>query len=584
MKTFFQSFFGSLAALIVFSILLIVFVFSMAAALSSKEKSKVDANSVLVIDLSLPYREIQPANPIAEFTGNADSEIPSLYNLIRMIHHAKTDASIRGIYIKSNLSLNGFASSEALRDALEDFKQNKKFVIAYGDFMTQGAYYVASVADKVYCNPKGMVQWKGLAVELMFMKRALDKLEIQPQIFYAGKFKSATEPLREEKMTEANKLQTTVLLNDIYSQMMMSVGYSRNIDTATLSKLANDGAIQTVDDAVKYKLIDEAVYDDEVKAEIRQKLGLKKDAKISFVSSGKYLDAVDLGNSSSNKIAVIYAEGEIVYGKGEDGQIASDEFRKMITTVRTDNNVKAVVLRVNSPGGSSLASEIIWRELSLLKKEKPLIVSMGNYAASGGYYISCNADSIFAEPNTLTGSIGVFSVIPNISGFMNNKLGITFDGVKTSTYADFPNIVRPLTESEKQIMQHMTDNVYADFKTRVANGRRMSVEYVDSIAQGRVWTGKRAVEIGLADRLASLDEAIAAAAKMAKLKDYNIKQYPEPKSFLEQLLKGKSTSVVNEKIKQEIGEDNFNLWKQIKQVKETMGSVQARLPFDIRFN
>jgi protease-4 len=585
MKNFFLSFFGALTALIVFAILAIVFIVAIASAASSKQETTVAANSVLVIDLSRSYLEQQPLNPLAEISGDPDSRTPSLYELVSMIKHATTDASIRGIYIKSNASANGFASAEALRDALNDFKKNKKFVIAYGDYITQGAYYVASVADKVYCNPKGMFQWKGMAVELSFMKRTLEKLEIHPQIFYAGKFKSATEPLREEKMTDANRLQTTVLLNDIYGEMLSSIGKSRNIDTATLSKLANEMAIETVEDAVKYKLIDAAKYDDQVKAEIREKLGLKKDAAISFISTGKYADAINLFHSSSkDRIAVIYAEGEIVYGKGEDGQIGSDDFRKMISKVRTDNNVKAVVLRVNSPGGSSLASEIIWRELSLLKKEKPLIVSMGNYAASGGYYISCDADSIFAEPNTLTGSIGVFSILPDISGFMTNKLGITFDGVKTGNYADFPTITRPLTDAEKSIMQRMVDNIYTDFKTRVSAGRKKEIGFVDSIAQGRVWTGKRAIEVGLVDRLGNMDDALAAAAKLAKLKDYKIKQYPEPKSFWEQLFKDKSSTVVNEKIKAEIGEENFNYWKQLKYVRQTMGTTQARMPFDIRFN
>lgn len=344
-------------------------------------------------------------------------------------------------------------------------------------------------------------------------------------------------------------------------------------------------SVETVDDAVKYKLIDAAKYDDEVKSEIREKLGLKKDADISFISTGKYADAIDLFRSSSkDRIAVIYAEGEIVYGKAEDGQIGSDDFRKMISKLRTDNNVKAVVLRVNSPGGSSLASEIIWRELSLLKKEKPLIVSMGNYAASGGYYISCGADSIFAEPNTLTGSIGVFSMLPDISGFMTNKLGITFDGVKTGNYADFPTVTRPLTDAEKAIMQRMVDNIYTDFKTRVSEGRKKEIGFVDSIAQGRVWMGKRAIEAGLVDRLGNMDDALAAAAKLAKLKDYKIRQYPEPKSFWEQLFKDRSSSVVNEKIKAEIGEENFNYWKQLKYLRQNMGTAQARMPFDIRFN
>jgi protease-4 len=339
MKTFFQSFLGAFAALIIFCVLGMFIFAGIASVLTTKEKSAVSEKSVLVIDLGMPYRELQPSNPFAEIINNPDNEIPSLYELIRLVRHAKTDAAIRGIYIKSNISTNGFAASEELRNELEDFRKNKKFVIAYGDYTMQGAYYIASVADKVYCNPQGIFQWKGMSVQLAFIKNTLQKLEIEPQIFYAGKFKSATEPLREEKMTEANRLQTTVLLEDIFGNVLSAVAKSRGLDTATLRRLSDDMSIQTVEDAVKYKLIDGAKYDDQVKEEIRVLNGLKKDEKINFITPGRYADAVDYKmNASKNRIAVIYAEGEIVYGKGEEGQIASDDFRKLISKIRTDDN------------------------------------------------------------------------------------------------------------------------------------------------------------------------------------------------------------------------------------------------------
>lgn len=549
------------------------------------DKVVVASNSVLYIDLNKTFKDRRTDVALAQLIEGDDVLTPPLYDVLRLIAHAKNDASIKGIYLKCIGNPNGLATSEELRAALADFKESDKFIIAYGDYITQKAYYVANVADKIYCNPKGGLEWMGYASQLFFVKNMLLKLEIEPQIFYAGKFKSATEPLREEKMTEANRLQTMVWLGDLYEQLLLTTSHSRGIDTAQLQEYADKGLVQTARDAVNYNLIDGVRYDDEVKAEIRSLLEIDESDKIKFVQLGNYAKAVSLDAYERDKIAIVYAEGDIVYGKGEMGQVGSDEFRSIFARLRNDKNTRAVVLRINSPGGSSLASEIIWREAEMLKAEgKPVVVSMGDLAASGGYYIAAPADSIFTRSNTLTGSIGVFGILPNMEGLFKNKLGITFDEVKTGQYATLGSATRPLTAPEKLFIQASVDSVYLDFKTRVAEGREKDLSYVDSIAQGRVWTGKRAVAIGLADKIGGLKDALDCAARMADLEKYSIREYPEPVSLLD-MVKGRYSKTVRAKaIKEELGETGFALYKQMKQLEKSTEGVQARLPFDISVN
>jgi len=587
-RSFFKFFFASLLALVIFTVLGFIILMSVVGGLASSlstEKVTVSAKSVLYIDLSKSFKDRKSDNTLEQILQGDEVVTPSLYDAIRLIEHAKTDSSIRGIYLKCNGNGNGFGTSEELRSALVNFKESNKFIIAYGDYIDQKAYYVANAADKIYCNPKGLLEWMGYASQLMFLKNTLKKLEIEPQIFYAGKFKSATEPLREEKMTDANRLQTMVWLGDLYTQLLLTTSATRGIDTATLHEYANKNLLQTAWDAAKYNLIDGIKYDDEVKSEIRERLDIEKDEKIKFVQIGNYAKAVSLSSFQKDRIAVVYAEGDIIYGKAEMGQVSSDEYRALFTKLRTDKNIKGVVLRVNSPGGSSLASEIIWREAELLKKEgKPLVVSMGDLAASGGYYISAPADSIFTQGNTLTGSIGVFGILPNMEGLFKNKLGITFDEVKTAEHATFGSVSRPLTEVEKKFMQATIDSIYHDFKTRVSEGRKKDMDYVDSIAQGRVWTGRRAVEIGLADKLGGLSDAIACAARMADIEKYSIREYPEPLSLLDMLKSGYSKNIKTQSIKEELGETGFEVYNQLKRVRQATQGVQARLPFDITVN
>ena len=586
MKGFFKTFFASLLALVIFTILGVIILIGFVVSATSADKPVVGNNAVLVLDLSNTFKEQSEDNPVNALINKTENEVPTLYDMIRMIHHAKTDSLVKGIYILCSNNPNGFAASEELRKALLDFKTSKKFVVAYGETITQKGYYVGNTADQLYCHPQGGIEWSGFVSNLYFLKGLLDKLEIQPQIFYAGKFKSATEPLRETKMTDANRLQTSVWLGDLYSRFLEAASASRKIDTAILRKLAVEGTIQTAHDALANNLVDGLKYDDEVKAFINKRLKAGEQSKINFVGFSEYGKAVEYKqNYGSEKIAIIYASGDIVSGSGDNEEVGSDAFRNIIRKAREDKDVKAIVFRVNSPGGSSLASEVIWREISLAKKEKPVVVSMGDVAASGGYYISCNADSVFADENTITGSIGVFSIVPNFESFFKNKLGISFDRVKTAPYADMGSGDRPLNETEKRFFQAGTDSIYHVFKTRVANGRKKNIEYIDSIAQGRVWTGARGIGVGLVDRIGTLDDAINCAAKMAKITSgYYVKEFPEKKGLLEQIMNSYKKSIKKDLIKEEIGEQPMQLIKQMKQVKQMIGVPQTRIPFMLDVN
>ena len=577
MRSFFKIFFASFLSLVIFFLICLFLLVAFITALASKDKPDVPSKSVLVIDLSQGYHERMQNNPLSVVNG--ENDIPGLYDVIRLINHAKTDNDISGIYIEADANSNGFASSNELRNALLDFKTSKKFIIAHGDVMTQGAYFVASVADKIYLNPSGVLDWKGFAISFAFVKDLLDKLDIQPQIFYAGKYKSATEIFRTNQMTPENKLQTTVWLSDIYNYFLVQCSKTRGIDTATLHQLANTAAVQMPHDAVKYKLVDALKYDDEIKTELKQRLGIGKTDKLSLVSVDNYNEAVNTKKYASDRIAVIYAEGDIVDGQGTNENIGGDHFRNLIRKARLDNSVKPIVLRVNSGGGSALASDIIWRETQMARQDKkPVIVSFGDVAASGGYYISCGADSIFSSPNTITGSIGVFGIIPNIGGFFKNKLGITFDGVKTAPYADGPNIYRPMTDAEKQIAQNGVNRIYLQFKQRVAQGRKKDINYIDSIAQGRVWSGEDALQLGLVDKIGSLQDAINCAARMAKLDKYGLKEYPESRSWLDNLLH-KEKNEPAAMIREQLGDEQYKIYTEMLRIKEMTNSTQALLPF-----
>jgi protease-4 len=578
MKSFFKTFFAALLALIIFSLLGFFILIGIAAAFSTDEKVAVAQNSVLVIDASETFLEQSKNDPFSELMNKKNGKQPSLSELIGLLNYAKKDSNIKGIYIKCAENSNGYAATEEIRKALIDFKKSNKFIVAYAETISQKGYMMANVADQIYTHPQGGMEWSGFNYETMFLKGLIDKLEIEPQIFYAGKFKSATEPFRYTQMSEANKLQTGIWLNSIYSNFIQGAAEMRKLNADSIKAFANEGKVQNAKDALKYRLVDGLIYDDQLKKIISKKLRLVDETKISFVSINNYAESIALRGTGSGKIAVIYAEGDVVMGKGQNEAIASDDYRALIQKIRNDKSIDAVVLRVNSPGGSALASDIIWREIDLLKKEKPVVVSMGDVAASGGYYIACGADSIFADANTITGSIGVFSVIPNAEKFLKNKLGITFDRVKTGQYADAPSATRSLTITEQRFLQAGVDSVYFTFTSRVATGRQKSVAYIDSIAQGRVWTGADAIKVGLVDKIGTLNDALASAAKMAKLKGYSIKSYPESRSFIEEFFEGYKNEVKAKAIQQEIGIEQWQVLQQLKSIKQIMGQPQARLP------
>ncbi|WP_205514441.1 signal peptide peptidase SppA [Longitalea arenae] len=580
MKSFFKIFLASLLAFFVICVIIIFVFIGFVTNIASKDKVKTGAKAVLEIDLGRTYPEVGVENPLARFSGKDDGDMPSLYDVVRLIKYAKTDSAVKGIYIKCGNNGNGMGASQEIRNALLDFKSSGKFIYAYGDVITQGGYAVGNVATKIYCNPEGGVDWRGYAVELAYVKGLLQKLEIEPQIFYAGKFKSATEPFRETSMTEANRLQLSVMLGDMYGRFLEQTAEARRLDTATLHQYANEYRIQYAADAVKYGLIDGLKYDDEVKSEIAAKLGGVKLEKLNLINIQKYAKAVEYKRDGADKIAVIYAQGDIVDGKGDQDRIGSVTYRDLVRKARLDEKIKAIVIRINSGGGSALASENIWRELTLARKVKPVVVSFGDVAASGAYYLSCNADSIFAQTNTITGSIGVFTLLPNMQKFFNDKLGITFDGVKTAPQADMLTATKPLTPAQKVYLQNSVDSIYFTFKERVAQGRKKDISYIDSIGQGRVWSGSRALQLGLVDRMGGLDDAIACAARMAKTSDYRLREYPEPHNVLEMIFGGYKEEAAQSALQKELGEDGLKTFKAIKRVKAMIGVTQARLPFE----
>ena len=586
MRGFFKIVFATLIALVLFTVIGIFVLIGIISSAASSDKPTIGSKAVLVLNLDQPFKEQHQEDPFATFLNDNEDDVPSLSETILLINHAKTDTSIKCLYIQCADNANGFATSEEIRKAILSFKKSGKYVLAYGEVISQKGYYIGSAADAIYCNPQGGVDWDGFSTNMVFLKGMLDKLEIQPQVFYAGKFKSATEPLRATQMTDANKLQTGVWLGELYTHFISTTSASRKKDSTEFRNLALNGSIRTAFDAKHYGLVDGLKYDDEIKSILLKKLSQEEKVKINFVSLGDYKAAVEYNKTGDSKVALVFASGDIVSGNGSNDQVGSDNFKNLLRKIRLDKDIKAVVFRVNSPGGSALASEVIWRELQLMKKEKPVVVSMGDVAASGGYYIACNADSVFANANTITGSIGVFSIVPNMQSFFKNKIGVTFDGVKTAPYADMGGIDKPLNDFEKHFFQSSVDSIYHTFKTRVSNGRKKSMDNVDSLAQGRVWTGTHAIKNGLVDRIGTLEDAIECAVRMAKIKnsDYKLREYPEKKSILDQIMSGYKKSISEKLISTQIGIDELNLLKELKELKQMKGVPQAKMPFLITVN
>lgn len=586
MKQFFKFVLATIVGMIAVGVIMLFVVIGIIATATSDKKVTVEDNSILTISLKTNIPERTPNNPLAglDFLGFDDEKQLGLNDILASIKKAKTDDHIKGIYLTDSYLMAGQATAEEIRNALIDFKKSKKFIIAYSEVYTQGFYYLASVADKVYINPKGIFEFAGMSSQITFFKGALDKLGIEAQIIKVGTYKSAVEPFFLDKMSDANRQQVTSYLGSLYNQFLTGVSASRKINKDSLYVMANELRVHYPADALKYKLVDGLKYKDEVLDELKKRtdISLSKDLKgVDLAAYAKDSGADETGDKdkdSGNQVAMIYASGEITGGQGDDNTIGSERISAALRKARLNDKVKAVVLRVNSPGGSSLASDVIWREVSLTKKVKPVIVSMGDYAASGGYYISCAADSIFAEPNTVTGSIGIFAILPNMQNFLNNKLGITFDGVKTGKFADLGDVSRPLTPEEHVILQDEINHGYDDFTKAVATGRKKSQEYINSIGQGRVWTGEQALKIGLVDRLGNINDAIASAAKKAKLKDYKVVAYPEQKGFFKGLGDDVQTRVKTHMLKSELG-NSYQYYSQLQTLQGMIRVPQARLPF-----
>lgn len=578
---------ATIVGLFIFSLISILILVKIADI--SDKKVKIKENSVLRLKLTKPIVERSKDSPFSglDIPGMGNKGNIGLLELKKAILHAKTNPNIKGIYLETEMVVSGFAKLEEIRNALIDFKKSGKFIVAYGENYTEGAYYLTSVADHIYLNPIGLVELNGLNADVMFVKGLLEKIGVKPEIFKVGEFKSAVEPLILDKMSEPSRLQTESYLNSLYNFYLKNVAASRNISFEQLNIISDSMLVKTPEDALKYKLITQIGYEDEVETALRKTLKVKTEDKINFVTLEKYNKFIEDEwkdndeDLADNKIAVVFASGEISSGKGEDEKIGSESLAAEIRKLRLDKKVKAIVLRINSPGGSALASDVIWREVVLTQKVKPIIASMSDVAASGGYYIAMACDTIVAQPNTITGSIGIFGVLFNVQDLLNNKLGITVDGVKTGAFSDLGNGTRPLRDNERRIIQNQVERGYEIFTTKAAQGRHMDIEALKKIASGRVWSGLEAKENGLVDVLGGLEDAIQIAATKAKLKkeDYRLRYYPQEKNFFESFFKDSQEEAKVAALQAELGE-LYPFYQSIQKIKNIQG-VQARMPYDI---
>jgi|UniRef100_UPI004047E4B6 protease IV len=575
-----------IVGLFVFSIVAVLLFFGLIgiAASSSEKEVSLGENSILHLDLNgrtLVERTSEEDLAFGSFLNPFGGEnTAGLVNLKKAIAEAKTNANIKGIYLNAGLFSAGQAGLLELREALQDFKESDKFIVAYDEAYSEGGYFLASIADEIYVNPLGGIDFNGYSSEGIFLKGFFEKVGIKPEVFRVGEFKSAVEPFILDKMSPENRLQTQYFLDDINQHALALIAETRGIPSDSIQLINNQMLVRKPIDAVTYKLATSLKYEDEVHQILKEKLGLKEEDQISTIN------ATDLGGlakskniTSKNRIAVILAEGDIVDGNVE-GAISSEKFAKEIRKARKDENIKAIVLRVNSPGGSILASEVIWREMSEAKKAKPLIVSMGEVAASGGYYIAAPADTIVAQPNTITGSIGIFGILFNVQELINDKLGVTTDVVSTGELSDFGNMARPLTEVERTIIQSSVEDGYETFISRVAEGRGMHPDSVRKVASGRVWTGTQAKARGLVDVLGGLDTAVGiAAAKIKAGDDYRVVYYPEKKQWFEELILTFSDQVQTRMLQSQLGE-HYPFYQKIQGLKHYQG-VQVRMPQEV---
>jgi len=580
-KFMFASMLGSFLTILILTVIL-VGIIAIIAVSASDDEVVIDKNTVLVMKLDKSIVDRAPRMPVFAFTG---TEKPTgLTDILKNLKKAKADKNITGIYLDLSGVAASMATIEEIREGLLDFKKSGKFIWSYSEGYDQKAYYLATAGDKIYLNPQGIVFFKGLDANVMFLKGTLEKLDIKVQVIRHGKFKAATEPLFLDKMSPENRKQITELLAALWDKMLNGISETRQISKEELNRTADSLKLGKAEEALKYKFIDQIAYKDEFLNDLRKKLGLKEKAKIKSIMMDKYTNVADpeKQSTSKDKIAVIYAQGSIGSGEGDDQNIGSERISKAIRKAREDDKVKAIVFRINSGGGDGLASDVIWREVQLAAKVKPVVASFGDVAASGGYYIACAASKILAEPNTITGSIGVFGLIPNFEGLMKNKLGITFDEAITNKNAGFIPVQRPLTPFEYAIIQKEIETFYDNFITKVAEGRKMTKANVDSIGQGRVWSGTDAKKIGLIDEFGGLTQAVNVAAEMAKLKSYRLMSLPEQKDPYQQIIDEIFGNSPESRIQNLLGED-FKYYKVIKDLREMKG-IQARMLYEFDVN
>ncbi len=575
-----------MVGIFVFFVVSLMILAGIGSALSSDEKISIDEKSILKLDLNVPIQEVGVENPFADLGGpfGNNENVLGLKDIIEALKTAQKDANIKGVQLQTEGPQAGWATLEEIRNQLIEFKKSGKFVTTYGETYSEKGYYLASVADKIYLNPAGGMEWNGLSVEYSFLKGTFDKLDIKPIIFRVGEFKSAIEMFSRSDMSEASKKQSLELITAINNNFLDNIAASRKIPVEHLKGLADSLAIDNPEAALKNKLVTHLGYWDQYEAQLRKDLGIDSKKKISTYGVEKYLKsgAVKTEGDYNKRVAVLIAEGEINSGQGGDNTIGSEKFITELKKIRENDKIKSVVIRINSPGGSALASDVMWREIKLTSAVKPVIASMSDVAASGGYYMAMACDTIVAQPNTITGSIGIFGLIFNVKDFMNNKLGITFDGVGTNPHADWPTATRDMTQFEKDMIQKSVNEGYATFTKKAAEGRNMPVEKLRNLAQGRVWSGIEAKENGLVDVLGSLDDAVALAAKAAKMKagDYRVRYYPEKKKPLDELMSklmgDKEDQILTEKL------GDMATYAKIFKRLTNMGGVQARIPYELK--
>jgi protease IV len=576
---FFKSFFASCLGTLVALVVLVFLGIAILSSVASEREIVISDNSVLHLKLESPITEQEVEDPLSELFPGAGDQSIGLIQLKQAIKYAKSDDKIKGIYLNISYLQAGISTVDEIRESLLDFKSSGKWIVAYSDLYTEGAYYLATAADKVYLNPNGQIEFNGLASEVLFFKKMFDKLEIKPQVFRVGDFKSAVEPFLRDNLSEENKLQLNSMLNSIYSEMLNQVSEARKMPKDKLKEISDNMLVQNAKEAFEYGLVDSLYYDDQLQDELSQRLNLNEDTEISLVKYLKYRKSVSTYKSSANEIAVIVVDGTIMPGEGDLGVAGSVTICEEIRKARMNDKVKAIVMRINSPGGAFQAGDQMWREITLATQEKPVVASMADYAASGGYYLAMACDTIVAQPTTITGSIGVFSVLFDLSQFMDNKLGITSEEVKTGKIGELITMTRSLTDVEKEIWQRQTNEIYDQFTAKAALGRHMSQDEIKKIASGRVWTGAQAKDNGLVDILGGFEDAIGLAAKKGGVSDdFKLRYYPKQKNFFEKLIGDLEQNTKAKYMKLELGE-YYPWYQRWQKVKDYQG-VQARMPIE----